>query len=141
MDRLSGGEQHRAHMARALAQLWAGRHLGGGRWLLLDEPTASLDLAHQAAVLRSARQAAAEGVGVVAVLHDLSLAAAVADRIVLMQTGRIVADGPPGAVLTAGRLSGVYGLSIAVTRTAEGTLAVTPVYEAEAPAVPLSCSA
>ena len=128
LDRLSGGERHRGHMARALAQHRAGRDLGHGRWLLLDEPTASLDLAHQASVLRAARAAAAAGAGVLAVLHDLTLAAAMADRLALMQAGRIVALGPPEAVLTPDRLAAVYGLPVAVAPLPGGPLAVTPIY-------------
>jgi iron complex transport system ATP-binding protein len=131
LDRLSGGERHRGHMARALAQHMAGREAGEGRWLLLDEPTASLDLAHQASVLRAARAAAAGGAGVLAVLHDLTLAAAMADRLALMQAGRIVALGAPAEVLTPGRLSTVYGLPVAVAPLPEGPLAVTPIYAAE----------
>ncbi|MEM6487418.1 MAG: ATP-binding cassette domain-containing protein [Pseudomonadota bacterium] len=125
---LSGGERHRGHMARVLAQLWAGRQLGGGRWLLLDEPTASLDLAHQASVMRAARRAAAEGVGVLAVLHDLSLAGAMADTVALMQQGRIVATGPPRYVLTNDRLAPVYGIEVAIAEPCEGVRAVVPVY-------------
>lgn len=124
---LSGGERHRAHMARALAQLAAGRLLGGGRWLLLDEPTASLDLAHQSAAMRAARAAAQDGAGVVAVLHDLGLAAAFADRVAVMQAGRIVADGPPRAIFTPERLSQVYGLPVAVADIA-GALTVAPLH-------------
>jgi iron complex transport system ATP-binding protein len=130
VHRLSGGERHRAHMARALAQLAAGRWLGGGRWLLLDEPTASLDLRHQASVLHAARRAAAEGAGVLAVLHDLTLAAAVADRIVIMDRGEVAAAGPPREVLTPDRLSRIYGLQVAVTETAPDRLAVVPAYGA-----------
>lgn len=70
-DRLSGGERSRAHLARVLAQLWAGQAAGHRGWLLLDEPTASLDLAHQVAVMRTARAAADAGAGVLCVLHDL----------------------------------------------------------------------
>jgi len=131
LDSLSGGERHRGHMARALAQHLAGRELGYGRWLLLDEPTASLDLAHQAAVLRAARKAAAEGAGVLAVLHDLTLAAAMADRLALMRAGRIVALGSPPEVLTPDRLAAVYGLPVAVAPLPEGPLAVTPVYSSK----------
>jgi len=123
---LSGGERHRAHMARVIAQLMAGRALGGGRWLLLDEPTASLDFAHQVAVLRAAREAAAGG-GVLIVLHDLTLAARVADRIVLMRSGRVEADGPPREVLTAARLSQLYGHPVALAEGPDGAPAVIPV--------------
>ncbi len=126
VHRLSGGERQRAHMARALAQLFAGQALGGGRWLLLDEPTAGLDLAHQDAVGRAARAAARAGAGVLAVLHDLTFAAALADRIVLMHRGRVVADGAPETALAADRLAEVYGLPVAVTRARP--LAVTPLY-------------
>ncbi|GMG83525.1 heme ABC transporter ATP-binding protein [Paralimibaculum aggregatum] len=130
IDRLSGGERHRGHMARALAQHLAGRALGAGGWLLLDEPTASLDLRHQAAVLQAARAAAAEGAGVLAVLHDLSLAAAMADRLALMAEGRILAEGPPAAVLTPERLAAVYGLPVAVAEGPGGHPAITPIYRA-----------
>ncbi|MEM9781244.1 MAG: heme ABC transporter ATP-binding protein [Pseudomonadota bacterium] len=132
VDRLSGGERHRAHMARTLAQLWAGQALGdhgqGGRWLLLDEPTASLDLRHQQAVLRAARDAAAEGAGVLVILHDLTLAAAIADRIAVMDRGRLVAEGTVDEVMTPERLSPVYGIDIAVTEPVPGVRAVNPVF-------------
>jgi iron complex transport system ATP-binding protein len=131
LDRLSGGERHRGHMARALAQHRAGRDAGLGRWLLLDEPTASLDLAHQSSVLRAARAAAAGGAGVLAVLHDLTLAAAMADRLALMERGRVVALGTPGDVLMPRRLAAVYGLPVTVAPLPGGPLAVTPIYAAE----------
>ena len=103
---LSGGERQRVRMARVLCQLDgpAATHL------LLDEPTAALDPAVAAVVLREARAEAEAGRGVLAVLHDLSLAASWADRLVLMQDGRVVADGPPAEVLTADRLAAVYGV-------------------------------
>ncbi|MBL6276547.1 heme ABC transporter ATP-binding protein [Micromonospora fiedleri] len=97
---LSGGEQARVALARVLAQRTP--------MLLLDEPTAALDLRHQELVLRLARDRARQGGSVVIVLHDLGLAAAYADRIALLAGGRLVADGPPDAVLTADRLSEVY---------------------------------
>lgn len=103
---LSGGEQARVSLARVLAQ--------GAPALLLDEPTAALDLRHQEQVMRIARQRAMSGDAVVVVLHDLNLAAAYADRIVLMSGGRVVADGPPGQVLDADRLSEVYGCAVEV---------------------------
>jgi iron complex transport system ATP-binding protein len=133
LDRLSGGERHRAHMARALAQHHAGRAAGLGRWLLLDEPTASLDLAHQAAVVRAARTAARAGAGVLAVLHDLTLAAAMADRIALLQAGRLIEIGPPAEVLTEHRLAAVYGVPVAVHPVTARQMAVTPLYAHEAP--------
>ena len=129
---LSGGEYHRAHLARALAQLWAGRLLGSGNWLLLDEPTASLDLAHQNAVIGVARAVAAEGAGVLTVVHDLTLAAAMADRVVLMEAGRIVACGPTRRVLQPAILEPVYQLPLAVSEPWPGRLAVTPLFAGEA---------
>ncbi|MDL0434029.1 heme ABC transporter ATP-binding protein [Marinobacter sp. TBZ242] len=123
---LSGGEQHRTHMARVMVQLWAGQRLGGGCYLLVDEPTASLDLQHQITVLRAARQAAAEGYGVLAILHDLTLAASVAHRILLLKDGRMIAEGQPQEVLTRPRLEALYGLPVRV-ETGD-MLTVTPDY-------------
>lgn len=126
--RLSGGQQRRAHLGRALAQLAAGRRIGGGRALLLDEPTAGLDAAHQIGVLRAARAAAESGAAVVVAVHDLSLAAAFADRIVLMRAGRIVADAPPLAALTPSRLSAVYETEMSVFFSPTGGMIVSPAY-------------
>jgi iron complex transport system ATP-binding protein len=125
-DRLSGGERSRAHLARVLAQLWAGRAAGAGGWLMLDEPTASLDLAHQVAVMRAARAAADDGAGVLCVLHDLNLAAAFADRVVLLGAGRVAGDGTPETVLTAPALGALYGAPVAVERHASGALRIAP---------------
>ncbi|MGW2399130.1 heme ABC transporter ATP-binding protein [Kitasatospora sp. NPDC001664] len=103
---LSGGERARVALARVLAQRAA--------VLLLDEPTAALDLRHQELVLRVARERAAAGDAVVVVLHDLSLAAAYADRITLLARGLPAADGPVAEVLSAGLLSEVYGHPVEV---------------------------
>ncbi|MFF3556813.1 heme ABC transporter ATP-binding protein [Streptomyces tsukubensis] len=97
---LSGGERARVALARVLAQRTA--------LLLLDEPTAALDLRHQELVLRICRDRAAAGDAVVVVLHDLGLAAAYADRIAILSGGRIEVAGPPGEVLDAGLLTRVY---------------------------------
>jgi iron complex transport system ATP-binding protein len=123
---LSGGERHRAHLARALAQAAGGRRLGHGRHLLLDEPTASLDLAHQIKVMHALRRTVRDGTGVLVVLHDLNLAAAFADRVILMQAGRVVADGPPPAVLTGSRLSQVYGAPLSVIAGPGRSLRIAP---------------
>lgn len=111
---LSGGEQQRVHFARALAQIWEAPEQAG-RYLLLDEPTASLDLAHQHSVLRTARRCAAAGVGVLAVLHDLNLAAQHADRIAVLCRGRLVAEGAPEAVLTSEIILRAFDISVLVT--------------------------
>jgi len=101
---LSGGEQARSALARVLAQ--------EPGLLLLDEPTASLDISHQEQVLGVARERAALGDGVVVVLHDLGLAAAYADRVVVIHDGGVAADGRPEAVMTGALLSCVYGCAI-----------------------------
>ncbi|WP_407951494.1 heme ABC transporter ATP-binding protein [Pendulispora brunnea] len=110
---LSGGERQRIQLARALAQIWEAPE-GQHRVLLLDEPTNSLDLHHQHAVLHWARKMAADGVAVVAVLHDLNLAAQSADRIAVLRAGRRVAEGPPGDVLTAELVREVFSVEAMV---------------------------
>lgn len=103
---LSGGERARAALARVLAQ--------GTGILLLDEPTAALDLQHQELVMGVARARAAQGTAVLVVAHDLALAAAWADRVVVLERGRVVADGGPHEVLTEGLLSRVYRTPVEV---------------------------
>lgn len=97
---LSGGEQARAALARVLAQRTG--------VLLLDEPTAALDIRHSELVLRTAKTQAEQGSAVLVVLHDLGMAAAHADRVAVLDSGSIVADGPPDEVLTGQLLSEVY---------------------------------
>jgi iron complex transport system ATP-binding protein len=110
---LSGGERQRAAIARALCQLAAAYRPGGETTaLLLDEPTASLDFAHQSIVLGEARRQAGLGRAVLVVLHDLNLAAAYADEIVLMSRGRVAAAGTAGDVLRDDLLSEVYGCPV-----------------------------
>ena len=99
LNTLSGGEKARVHLARALAQLWHPRPDGAPRWLLLDEPTAALDVAHQHSAMALVRDWAARGVGVVAVLHDLNLALRYADEVIVLGAGRAVEQGPSAQVL------------------------------------------
>jgi iron complex transport system ATP-binding protein len=95
--------------------------------LLLDEPTASLDLRHQLALAESARRCAERGTTVVAILHDLNLAALFADRVVVLRRGRIAADGPPASVITDALLANVFGVHDAVGRApADGAPFVLP---------------
>ncbi len=115
---LSGGEKARVSLARVLAQQ--------SRAVLLDEPTASLDLRHQEDVMRIARDLASRGHAVVVVLHDLSLASAYADRLALLSGGRLEAVGTPAEVLTEERVSRVYGLPVALHLVA-GRPVVVPV--------------
>lgn len=106
---LSGGEQQRVQFARTLVQLEAGRRIEPRQALLLDEPIASLDLRHQLALMEAAREVAhAQGVAVLAVLHDLNLAAHYADHLVAMAGGRITAAGRPDKVLTHALLREIF---------------------------------
>ncbi|MFN3348014.1 heme ABC transporter ATP-binding protein [Pseudorhodoplanes sp.] len=114
VNTLSGGEQQRAHFARTMVQLACGEARYGPGLLLLDEPTSSLDLRHQLDLLAAARRCVARGVTVVAVLHDLNLAAMFADRIVVMKAGRVVRDGPPLQTITEGNVSAVFGVTSAI---------------------------
>lgn len=107
---LSGGEAQRMHLARALLQAETGA--GRPAWLMLDEPVSSLDLGHQLAVMRLARAHANGGGGVLAVLHDLNLAAMFSDQLVVIDKGRIAACGPPDQVLTEGLIAQVYDCRI-----------------------------
>ncbi|MFI1443107.1 heme ABC transporter ATP-binding protein [Streptomyces fructofermentans] len=117
---LSGGERARVALARVLAQR--------ARLLLLDEPTAALDLRHQELVLRVCRERARAGDAVVVVLHDLGLAAAYAHRVVILRAGRAVADGPPAGVFTDRLLSDVYQQPVEVfPHPRTGDVLVSPV--------------
>lgn len=113
---MSGGEQQRVQLARALAQVWQPVTSAGPNWLLLDEPVSSLDIAHQLAVMRLASDYAKRGGGVVAVMHDLNLTAMFADRVLLMNKGHIAGNGPPEDVLTDDLLSHAYGCNLVVGR-------------------------
>lgn len=99
---LSGGERQRVVLASALAQQ--------PKALLLDEPTTFLDLKHQIAIYRLLRNLARAGLLVVAVTHDLNLAAAYADRVIVLDGGRVAADGPPREVVSEATLKGVFGV-------------------------------
>lgn len=106
---LSGGERQRGHLARALAQVWEPAGLDGPRWLMLDEPVASLDLGHQLQVMRLARSYADAGGGVVAIMHDLNLSAMFADRMAFLIDGRLAAIGTPTEVMRPQLLEAAYG--------------------------------
>ena len=103
---LSGGEQRRVSLARVLAQ--------NTPVVLLDEPTAALDLGHQDLVMALCRRIAAEGRAVVAILHDLNLAGAYADRVAVMCKGQLVGVGPTREVLREQLLSAVFEQEVIV---------------------------
>ncbi|MBN9428188.1 MAG: heme ABC transporter ATP-binding protein [Burkholderiales bacterium] len=110
---LSGGERQRVQFARVLAQI-AGNEADS--LLILDEPTAALDLAQQAVVLGLARRRAAQGAAVLAVVHDLNLAARYADRVLLMKAGRLHADGTAPSIYRTATLSAAFGIAVDVER-------------------------
>ena len=111
---LAGGEQQRVQLARVMTQVWEPVVQGIPRWLILDEPVASLDIGHQFTVMDLARGYAARGGGVVAVMHDLNLTAMFADYVVLMEAGQVAATGTPAEVLTDETLARTYGCPIPV---------------------------
>lgn len=115
---LSGGERRRVLLARALAQ--------EARLLLLDEPTAHLDLHFQVETLRIVRGHVAAGGAAVAVLHDLNLAAACATRLVLLKEGKVAADGPTGALLKEELLKRIFGPDVTVRPHPDGGALVLP---------------
>jgi len=108
---LSGGERQRARLARALAQ--------EPEALALDEPTASLDVAHEMEIWEILREEAARGRAVLLTTHHLNLAARYADRLVLIHRGRVAAAGPPADVLVADAVSAVYGWPVRIERLDE----------------------
>jgi iron complex transport system ATP-binding protein len=119
---LSGGERQRVLIARALAQETP--------LLLLDEPTASLDINHQVRTLELVRTLVSEGKTAVAAIHDLNLAAHYCDELFLLSEGRVVAAGPPADVLTEAHLEGAFGANAVVSRhPVTGSVYVTAVPE------------
>ena len=117
-NELSGGEKARVSLARVLAQETP--------IVLLDEPTAALDLHHQERVMGLIRQLGRDGKSVVVVVHDLNLAAAYADRVALIVQGRIDATGSPTDVITTERISEVYRVDVDVLSDNDGRRIVVP---------------
>ena len=121
---LSGGERQRIQLARILAQCDA--EPAAQPFLLLDEPITGLDLSHQHAALASARRRADRGLGVLAVLHDLNMAARYADRVGIVEDGRLTDLGPTRQTLDPDRLSAVFATPIVRIEAAGGTAFLSP---------------
>jgi iron complex transport system ATP-binding protein len=107
---LSGGEKQRVNFARVLAQVWQ-PIAGVERVLFLDEPLTFLDIGHQLDFMRKVRKALSTDIVIVGVIHDLNLAARFADRLILLDRGRVAAAGQPFEVLTPANVHGVFGVS------------------------------
>lgn len=122
---LSGGEQRRAHFARALLQIWSPADNLETRYLLLDEPLANLDMAQEIKLLNIIKESAQTGVGVLIVLHDLNLAAKVANRVALFDRGQLNHIGSPEEILTRETLSAIYGLPIEVSSSSLSSLSLS----------------
>lgn len=122
-DTLSGGEWQRVRIARALAQ--------HPQALLLDEPTASLDVHYEMEVLELVARLVTEGLGALVITHHLNLAARYATRMLLLAGGRVVAEGTPAAVLTEDVLARVFRWPLAVTRWSDGSPQVIPLRPGE----------
>lgn len=116
VTQLSGGERMRVLLARALAV--------DAKILLADEPIASLDPLHQLTLMQTLRARARDGAGVVVVLHDLTLAAGLCDRLVLLHEGKILAEGTPADVLSAANLARAYGIDALIEQRDERLLVV-----------------
>jgi len=112
VDNLSGGERQRVQLARVLAQIWEAKPFP--RYLLLDEPTSSMDIAQQHLVLQVVSQLKRRQIGILAILHDLNLAANYADKVVLLKNGTILHQGPTEEIMTSQNLQQVFDYPIQV---------------------------
>lgn len=108
---LSGGEQRRVHFARSLIQLWRESDNKDSRYLLLDEPTANLDLFHQINLMKMLKELSKDGVGILVILHDLNLAFKYSDKIAMIKNGSMIAYNEPKKIIDQNILSEVYDLT------------------------------
>jgi iron complex transport system ATP-binding protein len=123
IETLSGGEWQRVRLARALAST--------PQLLLLDEPTAALDIGHEMELFELLRELVADGLGVLVITHQLNLAARYADRMVLLDGGRVMAQGRPEEVLRADVVSTVFSWPVAVTSWSGGAPQIVPLRRSE----------
>jgi iron complex transport system ATP-binding protein len=129
---LSGGEQQRAQFARALTQLWAEDAPNATPILFLDEPTAHLDMSHQWMLMDEVQNLVSNGVAAFVTVHDLNLAAAYADRIIVMNRGHVIAQGTPIEVLSSELIATVFGLDSKMGESApDGSAFILPHAHAE----------
>lgn len=112
MEELSGGEKQRVHLARVLLQIWEDKP--NPRYLFLDEPTSSMDIAQQHQVLKLVQKVKHKNIGVLAIVHDLNLAAQYADKVLLLKKGRALHYGPRLEVMTSQKLTEVFDHPISV---------------------------
>lgn len=108
---LSGGEKQRVHLARVLAQIEE-KSVEEARYLFLDEPTNNLDLSHQQTIYRIARDLARDNVAVCMVIHDLNQAIQVADRVIILEKGRVALEGPPAEIAGSTECDRIFGVAL-----------------------------
>jgi iron complex transport system ATP-binding protein len=108
---LSGGEKQRTQLARVMAQIWRGED-AEPRLLILDEPTSSLDLGHKQQLMQSVHQFSAQGVAVIMVEHDLTVVGNYAQKVLALQCGRSIAQGPVDEVLNQTMVQNLFGASV-----------------------------
>ncbi len=127
---LSGGEQKRAQLARVLAQIWPidaeAPEAFKGKWLLLDEWTASLDIKHQQRLGRTFKMWAQQGLGIIMVLHDVGFAAQLADHCLLLKSGQVFTQGDVVSCLTEANLRDALEITVQVTASASGRPVIQP---------------
>tara|TARA_B100000886_G_scaffold86257_1_gene56561 strand:+ start:9345 stop:10118 length:774 start_codon:yes stop_codon:yes gene_type:complete len=115
-NKLSGGEQRRVHFARTLLQLWRPSNSKDPLFMLLDEPTANLDLYYEIKMMEIIKLKASEGIGVFLILHDLNLAARYSDRIAIISEGSLIKIDTPQSVLDPVLLKKIYNLDMTIDK-------------------------
>jgi len=114
INNLSGGEQRRVHFARALIQLKNDLNNQDNKYMLLDEPTANLDISYELNLIKILKKEVSNGIGVFLILHDLNLALNFSDKIALLKEGRLVEFGQPMRIFNDKTLSEIYDTPISV---------------------------